>query len=261
MSSTSTATAPAQLALTGKAIAVVGASRGIGAAAAVGCATAGAESVTVMGRTEAGLEAVADRVAAAGAAAAVQRCDVTSVDSLDAAFAALPRVDAAVIAAGTNQPMPFTEVTPEVFDRMLAVNVRGAFFAAQAAVRRMLDDDGAEGGVVVFVSSQMGHVGAPDRTVYCATKHALEGLTKAMAVELAGHGIRVVSVAPTFVRTEMTAAQLDDPEIGPALLGRIPLGRFGSVDEVAAAIAYAASPAAGLLTGSSLVLDGGWTAQ
>lgn len=250
--------APPRIALDGMAVAVVGASRGIGAGTAVACAAAGADSVTVMGRTEARLEAVAEEVAAAGAAAAVRRCDVTSTDSIEAAFGSLPRLDAVVIAAGINQPQPFTEVSPQTFDRLLEVNVRGAFFAAQAAVRRMREEDG---GVVVFVSSQMGHVGAPDRTVYCATKHALEGLTKAMAVELAEQGIRVVSVAPTFVRTEMTAAQLDDPEIGPALLARIPGGRFGSVDEVAAAIAYAASPAAGLLTGSSLLLDGGWTAQ
>lgn len=255
---TSAVASPPRIALDGMAVAVVGASRGIGAGAAVACAAAGAETVALMGRTEAGLEAVAERVAAAGAEPSVRRCDVTATAEIEAAFAALPAVDAVVIAAGGNQPEPFAAVTPETFDRLFALNVRGAFFAAQAAVARMPAE---RGGAVVFVSSQMGHVGAPDRTVYCATKHALEGLTKAMAVELAPRRIRVVSVAPTFVRTEMTAGQLDDPEVGPALLGRIPSGRFGSVEEVAAAIVYAASPAAGLLTGTSLVIDGGWTAQ
>jgi NAD(P)-dependent dehydrogenase (short-subunit alcohol dehydrogenase family) len=245
------------ISLAGMSVAVVGASRGIGAATAVACAAAGAEAVILMGRSEAGLEAIADQVAAAGAAATVRRCDVTSTDSIDAAFGSLPGLDAAVIAAGVNEPQPFVEVSAETFDRLLAVNLRGAFFAAQAAVRKMGDG----GGAIVFVSSQMGHVGAARRTVYCATKHALEGLTKAMAVELAKDEIRVISVAPTFVRTEMTTAQLDDPEVGPELLAQIPQGRFGSVEEVATAIAYAASPAAGMMTGSSLILDGGWTAQ
>jgi NAD(P)-dependent dehydrogenase (short-subunit alcohol dehydrogenase family) len=121
--------------------------------------------------------------------------------------------------------------------------------------------DGRRPGVIINVSSQMGHVGAPLRTVYCATKHALEGLTKALAVELAPHDIRVVSVAPTFVRTEMTAAQLDDPAIASALLAQIPLGRFATVEQVASAVVYAASDAAGALTGASLVIDGGWTAK
>ena len=116
-------------------------------------------------------------------------------------------------------------------------------------------------GVIVLISSQMGHVGAPLRTVYCATKHAIEGLTKALAVEAAPFGVRVVSICPTFVRTDMTAAQLHDPEIGPELLARIPIGRFGTPQDVASAVLYAASPAASMMTGSSLMLDGGWTAQ
>jgi NAD(P)-dependent dehydrogenase (short-subunit alcohol dehydrogenase family) len=250
--------APPRIALDGMAVAVVGASRGIGAGAALACAAAGAESVTVMGRTEAGLEAVAEQVTAAGAEAAVRRCDVTATDEIEAAFASLPRLDAVVVAAGGNQPEPFAAVAPETFDRLFALNVRGAFFAAQAAVARMPAE---RGGAVVFVSSQMGHVGAPERTVYCATKHALEGLTKAMAVELAPRRIRVVSVAPTFVRTEMTAAQLDDPETGGRLRAQIPLGRPATPEEVADAVTWLASPRAAMTTGSSLLVDGGWTAR
>jgi NAD(P)-dependent dehydrogenase (short-subunit alcohol dehydrogenase family) len=126
-------------------------------------------------------------------------------------------------------------------------------------VRKMVE--AGEGGTVIAITSQMGHVGAANRTVYCATKHALEGLTKALAVELAPLGIRAVSIAPTFIRTDMTAAQLDHPEVGPKLLAEIPQGRFGSVEDVASAVVYAASPAAELMTGTSLVLDGGWTAK
>jgi NAD(P)-dependent dehydrogenase (short-subunit alcohol dehydrogenase family) len=151
------------------------------------------------------------------------------------------------------------DVCEETFDRLVAVNVRGAFFVAQAAVHKM--HRAGRGGAIVMISSQMGHVGARLRTVYCATKHAVEGLVKALAVECAPMGVRVVSIAPTFVRTDMTAAQLDDPQIGPQLLGQIPQGRFGTPDEVASAVVYAASPAAGMMTGSSLMLDGGWTAR
>jgi NAD(P)-dependent dehydrogenase (short-subunit alcohol dehydrogenase family) len=116
-------------------------------------------------------------------------------------------------------------------------------------------------GAIVLLSSQMGHVGAPGRTVYCASKHALEGLAKAMALELAPHGIRALSVAPTFARTPLTAPWLDDPRTGPELLAQIPLGRWITPAEVAAAVVWAASPAAAAMTGTSLVLDGGWTAR
>jgi 2-deoxy-D-gluconate 3-dehydrogenase len=137
--------------------------------------------------------------------------------------------------------------------------VRAGFFTAQAAAKALRAR--GRGGCIVFVSSQMGHVGAVDRTVYCATKHAVEGLVKAMALDLAADGIRVVSVAPTFVRTEMTAAQLDDPEIGTRLLGQIPLGRVASVDDVADAVVWASSDRARMVTGSSVRIDGGWTAR
>jgi NAD(P)-dependent dehydrogenase (short-subunit alcohol dehydrogenase family) len=167
-------------------------------------------------------------------------------------------LDAVVVNAGTNAPQPFADVTPETFDRLFALNVRAAFFVAQAAAGGMR---ARGGGCVAFVSSQMGHVGAPDRTVYCATKHAVEGLVKAMAVELAPEGIRVVSIAPTFVRTELTAAQLDDPVIGPRLRGQIPLGDWAEPDDVADAVVWACSPRARMVTGTSVRVDGGWTAR
>ncbi|MBS1887537.1 MAG: SDR family oxidoreductase [Actinobacteria bacterium] len=240
-------------------IAVVGAGRGIGAGVAEACAAAGAERVVLLGRTQSDLAAVAETVAERGSEAQIAVCDVTSTESIVSAFEQFERVDVLVEAAGANQPEPFVDVDEETFDRLFALNVRGVFFTVQAAVKKMLAAQ--RGGVVVIVSSQMGHVGAASRSVYCASKHALEGLTKALGVELAVAGIRVVTVAPTFVRTAMTAAQLDDPEIGAELLAQIPRGRFGEVDEVARAVVLAASPAASLMTGSSLILDGGWTAR
>jgi NAD(P)-dependent dehydrogenase (short-subunit alcohol dehydrogenase family) len=252
-------TAPANFGLDGRVVVVTGASRGIGAASAIACARAGARRVVLLGRDRDALERVAAGIATAGGCADVAPCDVTSTDSIDRAFADLERVDVLVNSAGANRPEPFEDVEPATFDRLFAVNVRGAFFAAQAAVARMRAT--RSGGTIITISSQMGHVGAVHRTVYCAAKHAIEGLTKALAVELAPSGIRAVSIAPTFVRTDMTATQLDDPDLGPRLLAQIPLGRFGSAEDVAGAVVYAASPAAALMTGSSLLLDGGWTAR
>ena len=151
-------------------------------------------------------------------------------------------------------------------DRMLELNVRSAFVVAQTAVRKMLDTPAADrmagGSAVVHITSQMGRVGAPRRTVYCMTKHALEGLTKAMAVELAPQGIRVNAVAPTFLDTELTRPFFEaDPAFAQWVLSRIPLGRLGTVDEVARLVTFLASPAASLITGESIAADGGWTAQ
>jgi NAD(P)-dependent dehydrogenase (short-subunit alcohol dehydrogenase family) len=171
----------------------------------------------------------------------------------------LEQIDILVNNAGLNVPEPFLEVSEENLDRVLAVNVKGVFLVAQAAARRMVEH--GEGGSIINVSSQMGHVGAPRRTVYCATKHAVEGLTKAMAVELAPHNVRVNSVAPTFVETPMTKPFLEDETIREDTLSRIPLGRLGRVEDVTGAVVFLASPTAGLITGTSLLVDGGWTAQ
>jgi NAD(P)-dependent dehydrogenase (short-subunit alcohol dehydrogenase family) len=245
--------------LTGKRIIVTGASRGIGAAIAVACASAGAASIALVARSVDELTAAAQDVTDAGAEGVACQCDVTDTLELTRAIENLGPVDVLVNCAGANQPEPFTDVTERTFDRLLAVNLKATFFASQAVARRMIA--GGRDGVIINISSQMGHVGAPNRTVYCATKHAVEGLTKALAVELAAHRIRVVSIAPTFVRTAMTAAQLDDPPIRDRLLAQIPLGRFADPEEVASAVVFAASNRAALVTGSSLILDGGWTAK
>jgi NAD(P)-dependent dehydrogenase (short-subunit alcohol dehydrogenase family) len=237
---------------------VAGASRGIGAAVAVAFARDGAERVVLVGRTPADLDRVADEVRAAGASADVAVADLTDVAAARAVVGEAGELDAVVVNAGANRPQPFAAVTPETVDALFALNVRAAFFVAQAAAAALR---ARGGGCISFVSSQMGHVGAPERTVYCATKHAIEGLVKAMAVELAPDGIRVVSVAPTFVHTEMTAGQLDDPEIGPRLRSQIPLGRWAEAGDVADAVTWACSPRARMVTGTSLRVDGGWTAR
>jgi NAD(P)-dependent dehydrogenase (short-subunit alcohol dehydrogenase family) len=248
--------------LDGRVALVTGAGRGLGLAAAIGLAQAGAE-VRLVSRTRSELEAAAAAIRSDGGAAQPLVCDVTSGAQVREAFARLPRLDILVNNAGGNLPEPFVEVTEERLDRILNLNVRAAFLVAQAAARKMLEaaDRRERGGAMVNISSQMGHVGAAGRTVYCMTKHALEGLTKALAVELAPHNIRVNSIAPTFIETPMTAPFFEEPRFREWVLNRIPLGRLGKLDEVSAAVAFLASPAASLITGTSLLVDGGWTAQ
>jgi NAD(P)-dependent dehydrogenase (short-subunit alcohol dehydrogenase family) len=248
--------------LDGRVALVTGAGRGLGLAAAVGLAQCGAE-VHLVSRTSKELEQAAEAIRKDGGAAVPLPCDVTDGAQMRAAFARLPRLDILINNAGGNLPEPFVEITEERLDRILNLNVRAAFLVAQAAARKMLEaaDRKERGGAMVNISSQMGHVGAAGRTVYCMTKHALEGLTKALAVELAPHNIRVNSVAPTFIETPMTAPFFEEPRFREWVLNRIPLGRLGKLDEVSAAVAFLASPAASLITGTSLLVDGGWTAQ
>jgi NAD(P)-dependent dehydrogenase (short-subunit alcohol dehydrogenase family) len=243
--------------LDGKTALVTGAGRGIGRAAALALAAAGAELVLVS-RTPAQLDAVAEEIARHGGQARPLPLDVTDNAALRDAFARLETLDILVNNAGVNRPQPFLEVDETSLDLVLTLNVRAAFLVAQAAVRLMVTGGS---GVVINMTSQMGHVGSErDRTVYVMTKHALEGLTKAMAVELAPKGVRVVAIAPTFIDTPLVRPFFDDPSFRGWVLGRIPLGRLGTVEEVASAIVFLASPAASLVTGSSLLVDGGWTA-
>src|SRR5688572_27699196 len=225
-------------------------------------AQAGAE-VWLLARTRDDIEAAAHEIRAGGGRARAVVADVTDISTVRKAIEALPRLDILVNNAGGNIPEPFVEVSEDHLDRLLNLNVRSAFLVAQAAAKKMLEapDRKARGGAILNMSSQMGHVGAVNRSVYCLTKHALEGLTKAMALELAPHAIRVVSIAPTFVETPLTRPMLARPEFGDWVRSRIPGGRVGKPEEVAAAVVFAASPAASLMTGTSLVVDGGWTAQ
>lgn len=247
--------------LDGRTALVTGAGRGIGRAVALALAAAGADLILVS-RTLGQLEDMAREIASRGGRARVLPFDVTDTPAMRAAFAGLDRLDILVNNAGINRPQPFLEVDEPTLDLLLGLNVRAAFLVAQAAARLMVAANGEKGGgVIINMSSQMGHVGSErDRTVYVMTKHALEGLTKAMAVELAPKGVRVVSVAPTFVQTPLTQPFFDDPETRKWILDRIPIGRGGTVVDVAHAVVFLASPAASLITGSSLLVDGGWTA-
>jgi NAD(P)-dependent dehydrogenase (short-subunit alcohol dehydrogenase family) len=241
----------------GKVALVTGAGRGIGRAIARALAAAGAE-LALNSRTPAELDAVAGEIAAAGGRARTLPFDVTDSGAARAAIAGLSRLDILVNNAGVNRPQAFLEVDEETLDRLIALNIKAAFVAAQAAARHMA---AAGSGVIVNMSSQMGHVGSErDRTVYVMTKHAIEGLTKAMAAELAPKGVRVVSIAPTFIDTPLTAPFFANREFRQWVEDRIPLGRVGTVEEVANAVVFLASPAASLVTGSSLLADGGWTA-
>jgi NAD(P)-dependent dehydrogenase (short-subunit alcohol dehydrogenase family) len=243
--------------LDGKTALVTGAGRGIGRAVAFALAAAGAELVLVS-RTPSQLEEVAGEIAQQGGRARALPLDVTDSAALRDAVAGLERLDILVNNAGINRPQPFLEVDEATLDQLLTLNVRAAFLVAQAAARLMVSRGS---GVIVNMSSQMGHVGSErDRTVYVMTKHALEGLTKAMAVELAPKGVRVVSIAPTFIDTPLVRPFFADPTFRKWVLDHIPLGRLGTVEEVASAVVFLASPAAALVTGSSLLVDGGWTA-
>ncbi len=238
--------------LGGKQAVVTGGSKGLGRAICVALSQAGA-TVTAVARDAVGLAALADDHPTIG----TWQADVN--DPAFGAELAERHVDILVNNAGINRPMPMADVPIDVLDEMLSLNVRAAYLAAQGAARAMIR--GGNGGVIINMTSQMGHVGSPGRTVYCMTKHALEGLTKAMAVELAPHNIRVNSVAPTFIETPMTKPMLDKPDFRAFVDRMIPLGRLGQPDEVAAAVVYLASPAAAMVTGTSLLIDGGWTAQ
>jgi NAD(P)-dependent dehydrogenase (short-subunit alcohol dehydrogenase family) len=242
---------------TNRTVVVTGASRGIGRSIALAFAARGARLV-LMARQRAGLEEVTREIARGGGEARAVVLDVTVDHDVEAAFAALERCDVLVNNAGMNRPQPFLDVDPGTLDEMLRLNVRSMFVAAQAAARRMVEQGS---GAIVNMSSQMGHVGGPNRTVYCMTKHAVEGLTKAMAIELAELGVRVNCVAPTYIETPMTQPFLADPAFREDVVSRIPLGRVGTADEVAAAVLFLASPAASLITGTSLLVDGGYTAQ
>jgi NAD(P)-dependent dehydrogenase (short-subunit alcohol dehydrogenase family) len=243
--------------LDGKRVLVTGAGRGIGLAIARACAASGAE-VTLCARSADEIGAATDDLREQGLKAEALPADVTDVEGFAALVAALPAFDVFVNNAGMNRPKPLAQVTVEDYDAVLGLNLRSAVFAAKAVTARMIDEE--RGGSVVNMSSQMGHVGAANRTLYCASKWGLEGFTKALAVELAPHRIRVNTICPTFIESPMTEPYFRDPAFRAEVLGKIPLGRLGQVDEVAAAAVFLASDGAALMTGSALMLDGGWTA-
>jgi NAD(P)-dependent dehydrogenase (short-subunit alcohol dehydrogenase family) len=244
--------------LEGRRALVTGGGRGIGLAAASALAQAGAH-VTLAARTRSEIEDAASAIRARGDKAEALELDVTDVEAVRKAVAAAAPFQILINNAGMNRPAPLSEVTLEDFDAIFALNVRAAFFMAQAVAVRLLE--AKLPGSIVNISSQMGHVGAARRTVYCASKHAMEGFTKAMAVELAPHNIRVNSFGPTFLETPMTKPFFENKAFRDEVLSKIKLGRLGQLEELTGAIVFLASDASSLMTGSALKLDGGWTAE
>jgi NAD(P)-dependent dehydrogenase (short-subunit alcohol dehydrogenase family) len=244
--------------LDGKRALITGGGRGIGLAAASALAAAGAH-VTLAARTKAEIEDAAAAIRARGEKADALVLDVTDLTAMQAAVAKAQPFNILVNNAGTNRPKLLMDVSIEDFDVIIGLNVRAAYFVAQAVARRLLD--AKQPGSIINISSQMGHVGAARRTVYCASKHAMEGFTKAMAIELAPHNIRVNSLGPTFLETPMTRPFFENKAFRDEVLGKIKLGRLGQLDELTGAIVFLASDASSLMTGSALVLDGGWTAE
>lgn len=235
---------------------VVGATGGIGRASAVALARAGAR-VHLVGRSADRLAEVASAMAEAGLSADVHPCDIADTDAVRGMFEGAP-VEVVVNAAGLNIPQLVEEVRPEDFDTVFDVNVRSTFFVAQEAVRAMRS--GGTRGSIILVTSQMGHVGGLKRTVYCGSKWAVEGMVRALGAELAPEGIRVNTVAPTFVDTPMTHASLAEPSFHDFVMGHIPMGKLAQPEDVAAAVVFLAGPGSGMITGTSIVIDGGWTA-
>lgn len=244
--------------LDGRRALVTGAGRGIGLAAAAALAGAGA-AVTLAARTADEVEAAAAAIRAGGGQAEALTLDIADTAAVQAAIAARPAFHAFVNNAGTSRHAPFLEVTEADFDGVLALNLRGCFFAAQAAARRMAAE--RIPGSIINISSQMGHVGGPNRSVYCASKWAMEGWTKAMAIELGPLGIRANTIGPTFIETPMTRPFFERPEFADWVLGKIKLGRLGQVQDLMGPVVFLASDASALMTGAALLIDGGWTAE
>ena len=244
-----------------KTVVITGATGGIGADLARAFGAAGAR-VAVTGRRAEAAGAVVDRIRAAGGEAVAIDLDLTHRTSIqgavDASVAAFGRLDILVNSAGLGTNHDAIDATEAEWDELFAVNVRGLFFACQSAARVMLPQGS---GRIINMASQAGLVGIPRHAAYSASKAAVIGLTRVLALEWSAHGVTVNAVAPTWVYTPGTAERLDDPAFLASVLARIPAGRVATTDEIAAAFLYLASPAAAMVTGSVLTIDGGWTAQ
>lgn len=236
---------------------VTGAGRGIGLATAAALAQAGAH-VTLAARSCSELLEACERIRAGGGACEALVLDVTDAAAVDAALRAAAPFQILVNNAGLNRPKPLVEVEDADIDAVFDLNVKAAFYVTRAVARGLLA--AKLPGSIITISSQMGVVGSPRRTLYCASKHAVEGMTKALAWELGPAGIRVNTVCPTFIETAMTAGMFADPVFRGWVTERIALGRLGRTEEVMGAVVFLASEASSLVTGSALMLDGGWSA-
>ena len=243
--------------LDGQCAMVTGAGRGIGLGLAVALAEAGAE-VTLAARSKKEVSAAADAICAQGQKGHALVLDVTNTELVAGVVKEKGPFQILVNNAGANKPAELTGVTEEDYDAVTDLNVRATIFVSQAVAKDLISRKLS--GSIINISSQMGHVGGPKRTVYCATKHAIEGASKAMAWELGPYGIRVNTICPTFVETSMTEGMLKNPGFLEFVTSKVALGRIGQVEDIMGAAVYLASDASSLVTGSSLMVDGGWTA-
>lgn len=242
--------------LDGKKALVTGASSGIGMACAVALAQAGA-TVTFAARRKEALDAVVGDVSDQGLLAESYQLDITDTQAVKELFKETT-FDVVLNSAGLARHTPAVETVEADFDAVMDINVRAAYFLAQQAGRSMIEQ--GRGGSIIQISSQMAHVGGIDRAVYCASKHAVEGMNKAMAIEFGPAGVRVNSICPTFILTPLTKPTFDDPEKRAWIDGKIKLPRVGEVEDIMGAAVFLASDAAGMITGTSILIDGGWTA-
>lgn len=244
--------------LHGKRALVTGATSGIGLGAATALARAGAHVVAVARRTGP-LADLAQAMADEGLSCETLALDIGDVAATRAALEGMEAPDIVVNSAGLARHTPALDTTPEDFDAVMHVNLRAAYFLSTAAARQMIA--AGKPGAILHVSSQMGHVGGIDRGVYCASKHALEGMVKAMALEWAKAGVRINTLCPTFIRTPLAEQTLKDPARRAWIEDKIKLGRLGEVEDIMGAVVYLCSDASALVTGTSLLVDGGWTAD
>jgi NAD(P)-dependent dehydrogenase (short-subunit alcohol dehydrogenase family) len=244
--------------LDGRRALITGGGRGIGMAAAAALADAGAE-VTITARSRNEIDAVAKAIRARGQKADALTMDVTKIPEMQAIIAASGPYDILVNNAGGAKHSPVLETTEESFDFVADMNLKGAYFAAQAVARGLVAAQ--KPGSLIHITSQMAHVGGPNRSVYCGTKWGVEGFSKAMAIEFGPRGIRSNTLAPTFIMTEMVRSFFDDPKFKDWVLSKIKLGRVGALEDLMGPVVFLASDASALMTGSSLLVDGGWTAE
>lgn len=244
--------------LDGRRALVTGGSSGIGLGCAAALAAQGAD-VVLAARSREKLNDAASAFAAEGLRVGLLEMDVADVETTRPLVEENGPFDVLVNSAGTARHTPATETTPDDFDAVADLNVRGAYFVTQAVARGLIA--AGRPGSLINISSQMGHVGGVDRAVYCASKHALEGFTKAMAVEWGRHGIRVNTLCPTFIRTPLTEGTFANPDRVRWIEEKIKLGRTGVVEDIMGAVVFLASDASALVTGSALMIDGGWTAE
>jgi NAD(P)-dependent dehydrogenase (short-subunit alcohol dehydrogenase family) len=219
----------------------------------------GGARVTLAARRTRALDALAQAMAQKGWQAETLPLDITDIDAVAQAVAGAPPFDILLNAAGLARHGPASDTQAADFDAVMAINLRGTYFLTQAVARRLIAD--GRPGSLITISSQMGHVGGQDRAVYCASKHAVEGMTKAMAIEWGPHGIRVNTICPTFILTDLTRPTFADPDKRAWIESKIKLGRAGEVEDIMGAAVYLACDASALVTGTAMMVDGGWTAE